>query len=73
MKRKALALAIVVLTLWVATPLKEAPVPPTLPKEKCFWGEFDSLNAYHEVKGPARAFVDIEGGKVRVYENCRGT
>lgn len=51
----------------------ESPVPPTPPKEKCFWGQFDSLNAYHQVKGPARAYIEMRGSTVIVYEDCRGT
>lgn len=73
MKRGALVLAIIGGCLWFAAPLVEAPVPPTPPKEKCFWGEFDTLNAYHEVKGPARAYIEMQGGKVIVFEDCRGT
>lgn len=72
MKRRAIVLAIIVGSLWLAVPVVEAPVPPTPPKEKCFWGEFDTLNAYHEVRGPARAYIEMQGSKVIVLEDCRG-
>jgi hypothetical protein len=73
MKRSAFCLGLVVVAtlIFFALPKSEALAPDG--PERCFWGEFESIDKYQDIMGPPKAWVEMNGSHVRVFVPCRGS
>lgn len=73
MKRVALIvvlIGVIVLQFLMKHEPVVAPAPPAFP-EKCLYAEYPDLKSYQSTKGPKRAWVEITGGVVRIWVECK--